>query len=195
MDASARRRSILNAALACFAACGINDATIADIRRRARATTGTMYHFFDGKAAIVGALYLVIVREYQRDLAESLRRRTSAQTFVCGIVEHYLSWVEQRPDAARFLLDARQTGAVATVESEIAAANAETFGALHARLKQWIATGDIRRVPTDLYAALFVGPAEAFARQWLANKTPTEISRARSVLATAAWESVRGARS
>jgi AcrR family transcriptional regulator len=187
-----RRGDILSAALACFVARGIDASTIADIRDRAGATTGSVYHYFEGKDAIVGALYVEVLRGYQRDLAESLDGRASPRAFVRGVVEHYLSWVEAHPDAARFLFDARRAGAIAAVEGEIGAANVESVRALRSRMQRWIATGEIRKMPTELYVAILAGPAEAFARQWLAKRTKTEMRRARGLLAAAAWCALRG---
>ncbi len=44
-----RRRSILEAALDCFLEKGYIATTINDIREASGATTGSIYHFFDGK--------------------------------------------------------------------------------------------------------------------------------------------------
>ena len=56
MQTPDRRRQILDAALACFLERGYLGTTIADIRRRSGATTGSIYHFFDGKGALAQAL-------------------------------------------------------------------------------------------------------------------------------------------
>src|SRR5688500_3356123 len=97
-----RRQEIALAALACFTDRGIDRTTIADIRDRAGATTGSIYHFFAGKDALVGALYVDVLLRYRTSLLERLARARSARSAVRGIVEHYLDWVEEHGDAARF---------------------------------------------------------------------------------------------
>ncbi len=51
-----RRESILEAALGCFLEKGYIATTINDIREASGATTGSIYHFFDGKGALALAL-------------------------------------------------------------------------------------------------------------------------------------------
>jgi AcrR family transcriptional regulator len=188
---TARRTEILDAALASFIARGVDGMTIADIRARARATTGSVYHFFASKDAIVGALYLELLREYHDDLNEHLRRHTTARGLVRGFVERYLAWVERRPDAARYLLEARRTKAIATVEEEITAVTASRLRAVAALMRPWIEAGELQRLRADVYLPIMVGPAEVYARTWLAGAARTPIGRARTLLADAAWNALR----
>ena len=189
---SSRRSEILGAALACFVARGIEGATIADIRARAGATTGSIYHFFDGKDAIVAALYVDVLSDYHADLRADLVRHESARALVRGVVEQYLSWVERRRDAAWFLIHARRSAGMVQVEAAIERTTAATIGELRGRMKPWIDSGEIRSWPVDLYLPLLIGPAEAYARAWFAHKTRTPIARARTLLADAAWANLRG---
>ncbi|WP_394848451.1 TetR/AcrR family transcriptional regulator [Pendulispora brunnea] len=186
-----RRSEILDAALACFVERGIGATTIADIRERAGATTGSVYHFFASKDAILGALYVDRLLRYQRDLAWRVKRHRTARAFIRGIVEHYLEWVETDPPSARFLFDARRTEAIAAVEAEIAQANAESFAMVREIARGFVAKGELEKFPMDVFTALIIGPAAAYARQWLEGQSKTDMARARVLLADAAWASVR----
>jgi len=188
---TARRNEILDAALACFLEHGVDGVTIADIRARAGATTGSVYHFFASKDAIVGALYLELLREYHEELGERLRRNASARALVRSFVLQYLGWVERRPDAARFLVEWRRANALATVEAEIKAVTLERMRGIAALVRPWIDAGEIRRVPSDVYLPILIGPAEIYARTWLAGGARTSIRRARALLADAAWDALR----
>lgn len=181
-----RRAEILGAALSCFTARGIDATTIADIRERAGATTGSIYHFFAGKDAIVGALYVDVLVGYQTSLLDSLARARSGRGAVGGIVEHYLDWVGEHPDAARFLFEARRWPAVAAVEGDIRAGNRDLFRGLRAHFDR-LGVAQARALPPDLLIAIVIGPAMAFAREHLAGHAATELRRARRVLADAAW--------
>jgi AcrR family transcriptional regulator len=188
---SARRGEILDAALASFVAHGVLGMTISDIRARAGATTGSVYHFFASKDAIVGALYLELLRDYHDDLTAQLRRHTSARGLVRGLVTQYLVWVERRPDAARYLFDARRAEAMATVEAEIKDATVTRMRLLAGLIKPWIEAGELQRVPVDIYLPIVFGGAEIYARNWLAGRARTPIARATRLLADAAWDALR----
>jgi len=53
-----RRRTILYAALQCFSIDGFVDTTIASIRERAAASTGSIYHHFKSKDHLAAILYV-----------------------------------------------------------------------------------------------------------------------------------------
>jgi AcrR family transcriptional regulator len=188
---TARRTAILDAALASFLEHGVDGMTIADIRARAGATTGSVYHLFASKDAIVGALYLDVLREYHEELSERLRRHTTARGLVRGFVEQYLGWVERRPDAARYLVDARRAPAMATIDAELRAVTMERMRSIAELVKPWIEAGEIVRLRGDVYIPIMVGPAEVYARTWLAGGARTPIRRARTLLADAAWTALR----
>jgi len=184
--ARGRRAEILDAALSCFTARGVDGTTIADIRQRAGATTGSIYHFFAGKDALVGALYVEVLRAYRASLLERLARARSARSAVRGIVEHYLDWVGERPEAASFLFEARRSPAVAAVEDEIRANNRDLFRGVRAQLARLgVAAAGV--LPPDLLIAMVIGPATTYAREHLAGHAATDLRRARRILADAAW--------
>ncbi|HTE54594.1 MAG TPA: helix-turn-helix domain-containing protein [Kofleriaceae bacterium] len=189
----ARRGEILDAALACFTARGVDATTIADIRERAGATTGSIYHFFAGKDALLGALYVDALRSYRAPLLARLARARSGRSAVRGIVEHTLDWVGAHPDAARFLFDARRSPAVTAVEADIRAGNRELFRGVRQHLDRLgVAAG--RRMPPDLLVAILIGPVMSFAREHLAGHALSDLGRARRTLADAAWAAVHQAK-
>jgi AcrR family transcriptional regulator len=181
-----RRAEILGAALSCFTARGIDGTTIADIRERSGATTGSIYHFFAGKDALVGALYVEVLRSYQASLLERLARSRSGRGAVRGIVEHYLDWVGDQPAAARFLFEARRSPAVAAAEADIRDGNRELFRGVRRHLDR-LGVAAARALPPDLLVAILVGPAMTYARDHLSGHAATDLGRARRVLADAAW--------
>lgn len=181
-----RRVEILDAALSCFTARGIDGTTIADIRQSAGATTGSIYHFFAGKDALVGALYVEVLGSYRASLLERLARARTGRSAVRGIVEHYLDWVGEHPDAARFLFEARRSPAVAAVEADVRAGNRELFREVRAHLHR-LDVPAARAMQPDLLVAILVGPAMSWAREHLAGHAASDLRRARRVLADAAW--------
>ncbi len=56
-DRPDRRESILEAALACFVERGFHGTAMPQIAEKAGVASGTIYHYFDSKEALVNALY------------------------------------------------------------------------------------------------------------------------------------------
>ncbi|MBA3503395.1 MAG: helix-turn-helix transcriptional regulator, partial [Deltaproteobacteria bacterium] len=52
-----RRENILDAALQCFVERGFYGTTIPEIATQASIASGTIYHYFDSKEALVNALF------------------------------------------------------------------------------------------------------------------------------------------
>lgn len=56
-DAKDRREAILTAALECFVTRGFHGTAVPQVAKAAGMATGTMYHYFPSKQALVNALY------------------------------------------------------------------------------------------------------------------------------------------
>src|SRR5205823_829248 len=113
-----RRREILQAALACFSCSGFDAATMAEIRTRARASTGSIYHHFKSKEQIAAELYLEGVRSVQQHGLRALLRHERTEHGIRALVEAYLDWVQQNPVLAAFLFAVRHTDFVRAVERD-----------------------------------------------------------------------------
>ncbi|MEX0676245.1 MAG: helix-turn-helix domain-containing protein [Pirellulales bacterium] len=189
-----RRRTILEAALACFARVGFAATTMADIRREARASIGSIYHHYNGKEQLAAALFVEGLRDYQQSLLAEMKRvqsgRGVARRSVAAIVGHYLRWVAAHPDWARYLLEMGQSPFVAEMRDEVERMNRQFFGELKERLQAHVDAGELARLPLSLQLAILVGPARDFARQWLRG-AEVDIKQAGRVLAEAAWKSLR----
>jgi len=118
-----RKKEILSAALYCFTTIGFNGATLADIRVRAHASIGSIYHHFRSKEQLAAALYVEGLRDYQDNFLAELHRHQRAREAVRGLVHNHLRWVEDNPDWSRFLYEYRQSEFVTTVEEEIKGLN------------------------------------------------------------------------
>src|SRR6266508_3273997 len=102
-----RRQAILDAALECFTTLGYDQTTLADIRKRAGASTGSIYHHFESKERIAASLYLQGIAETQEAGLRALLRTKSGEAGVAAQVRSYVDWVVGHPDKARFLLTMR----------------------------------------------------------------------------------------
>jgi AcrR family transcriptional regulator len=179
---TSRRDDILDAALAAFDAEGVLAATLDDIRERSNASIGSIYHHFGDKEGLAAALYATLLGEWQRGFVAALRGR-GAERGVRGAVDHHLRWAARHPAAMRFLLNSTPARAA------VAEQNKEFFAAV----QTWLAGHDaeIRQdldIPTC--EAVWLGPATAYCRYWLAGNAPKPDRRRRELLADIAWRSL-----
>ena len=178
-----RKQEILDAALRGFAEKGLAGTTVEEVRTRSGASVGSIYHHFGDKEGIAAALYVAILRDYQRGLLAVLEGHGDARRTVEGLVRHHLRWVASDRDRARFLLGGRPPRAV----DEIRELNRRAFRATAGWLEEQVAAGRIRSIPFDLFYAVLIGPAQEFCRHWLEGRLDTSMRTAEGELAAAAW--------
>jgi AcrR family transcriptional regulator len=186
-----RRRKILEAALQCFLERGFAAATAEEIRARSGASIGSIYHHFGGKEGLAGTLHVEGLRDYQAGFLRELRRHRDARSGVQAVVRYHLRWVQEHADWARFLFHLREAEAVQAVKPELREINARFAAAVADWVRPHMQSGVITPLPADVIGAVWIGPAQQFARQWLAGHAGTTLQKATRILAAAAWKSLR----
>ena len=186
-----RRDAILEAALDCFTSYGFAKSTMDDIRVRAGASTGSLYHHFKSKEQLAAELYIEGVRRYQQGLSRELGRHHSAEAGIRGVVHHYLRWVERHPKWARYLSQSREAEFVAATEPALRELNHSIRRGFADWVRPFVEAGDVLDLPGDLYVALLVGPVQAYSRMRQSGRARTDLVTAREVLAEAAWKNIR----
>jgi AcrR family transcriptional regulator len=186
-----RRREILKAALACIEELGYEASTIEGIRRRSRASVGSIYHHFGGKAGIASALYAEGLTDYQAGLLARMRRSRSARGLVKAVVRHHLDWAEANPAWARYLMGMRRLEAVAAIEARLREINQGFIREARALIRPHMDRGEIAALRLEILLALLFGPAQEFLRLRFSGRTDLGLRQARELLAEAAWKSVR----
>ncbi len=186
-----RKREIIEAALACFTELGYDRTGISDIRERAGASTGSVYHHFGSKEQLAGEVYLEGIRDYQAGFVSVLEKENSAEKGIYAIIAYNLKWVDRNKSWARYLFRMRHLEFMERKEDEFAALNEIFFHRVAAWFRKQIAAGAIRRLPAELYPAILISPCQEFARAYLEGCTATSLNVAIRELAAAAWRSLR----
>ena len=180
-----RRQAILDAALECFSSMGYAQTTLADIRERAGASTGSIYHHFGSKERIAASLYLEGVRQSQDAGLEALLRTRTARTGIAAQVAAYVDWVVANPALAAFLFGMRHAPFLDDEERTIGALNT----GVHERARQWLAeqveAGELPDLEPAMRWALVFGPCRHWAGSWLRGATSTSPEQAKRQIATA----------
>jgi len=187
-DATRRRREeILDAALGCFSTIGYDQTTLADIRERAGASTGSIYYHFGSKEQIAASLYLDAVRQTQEAGLQAVLRTRTARTGVAAQVGAYIDWVVEHPVLARFLFGMRHASFLDTEESTITGLNTD----VHERAAKWISdrvdAGQLPDIEPAMRWAIVFGPCRHWAGSWLRGATTTSPEQAKRIISAAAY--------
>lgn len=186
-----RKQAILDAALECFATMGYDQTTLADIRSRAGASTGSIYHHFGSKERIAASLYLEGIRQTQAAGVTALLRTRTARTGIAAQVGAYIDWVVANPAFAAFLFSMRHAPFLADDEQAIAGLNDTVLQ----RAAQWIddriAAGELPDTEPAMRWALVFGPCRHWAGSWLRGTTATSPEEAKRQISIAAHAALR----
>jgi len=186
-----RRRAILDAALACFGERGFQATSMEEIRARSSASVGSIYHHFESKERLAAALYLEGLAAYQDGFVAALARHRDAERGVKAMVHQHLAFVSAQPELAAYLLSMRNDDTVTARQADARALRQEFFRRVFAWIAPRRARGEIKALADHVLVALVIGPSQEYGRYWLGHRDPRDLARARTLLANAAWESVR----
>ncbi|MEZ5590093.1 MAG: TetR/AcrR family transcriptional regulator [Gammaproteobacteria bacterium] len=89
-----RRQQVLDAAAACFREYGFHGASISQISKAAGMSAGHIYHFFDNKEAIIGA---IVEQKVERSIEMITRFESEADVFGT-MVERMDTGLEDKTD-------------------------------------------------------------------------------------------------
>jgi AcrR family transcriptional regulator len=185
---SARGR-LLDAALARFAADGALGATLEDIRSEAGVSVGAFYHHFPDKSRLAAALYAELTKDFQDGFLAELRAHSGAEAGVKAGVRFYLRWVSTNRAAASLLLGERPVD-----DAALRGYNRRFFAEAMAWWATHVHYGALRSLPFEVIHALWLGPAHEYTRHWVAGRSKRVPAAVASVLADAAWQTLKETR-
>jgi AcrR family transcriptional regulator len=186
-----RREAILEAARACFEEHGYAATTIELIAARSGASNGSIYHHFGSKDGILAALYTSAVASYQDELLALLREHADdAEGGIRGAVVQHLAWVEAHPHETRTLFEHRQTLERTQRAGDVQRLNRAALAEMRKWAARHVEAGTIRDLG-HASGAVWFGPAQLVARDWMAGRLRGKPSALAPALADAAWRSFR----
>ena len=183
-----RRESILEAALGCFLEKGYIATTINDIREASGATTGSIYHFFDGKGALAMALLEDAMAGWS---GESQSSSDTAEAVVKASAGGLVSWGLKNPELFRFTDEIRALSATAPEFAAIADNLAEGQGALSMSYAKFVKSRKVKDLPWPVAHSLILGPAYNYLRLAATGRARVAAKRAAELVADAAWAAVK----
>ncbi|MCR9277353.1 MAG: TetR/AcrR family transcriptional regulator [Pseudomonadaceae bacterium] len=190
-DSTARlRQRVLDAALTCFAAAGVEATSVADITRLANVSTGSLYHHFDSKNGIAEALYLQGLDQLNSGVLGRLNRCRSARTGVRSVVLQYAEWVSANREMAGFLYagDVVMSDAARLERKRM---YGRQIRAVFEWFARYVARGEMRHIPADTYVPLISGPIQEYTARWLSGDAQRSPAALKALFADAAWNAVK----
>jgi AcrR family transcriptional regulator len=186
-----RRMDIIQAALTCFTEHGFAQASIADIGRRANASTGSIYHHFNSKERLAAEVYIEGIKNYQEGFLVMLEGGKDSRDGIFRVIRYHLQWVSEHPDWTRYLFQKTHATFMASAPEVLAGMNAQFMKRCAKWVISHVESGALRRLPPDMYVALILGPLMEYTRLYLAGQTCTALESAMEHLAFAAWNSLK----
>ena len=186
-ESETRQNEIIQAALSCFTEKGFTDTSVADICRKSRASTGSLYHHFKSKSHLAAAVYLSGIRDYQRGMMAVLSEEASAKAGIFKVVSFHLEWVDAHREWARFLFQHRYAEFMGDIEEEMNQMNGLFFSKMAAWFQGHIEKGHFRDLPREIFISLLMGPCQEFARHSLSLKHVSLMAQAAEQIAQGVW--------
>ncbi|WKG05233.1 TetR/AcrR family transcriptional regulator [Mycolicibacterium sp. HK-90] len=168
-----------------FAAEGTIAPTLDEVRREAEVSVGSLYHHFPDKAALAAAVYAQIMAEYQDGFLAMLRDQATAEDGIRGGVRNHLNWVAAHRGEAVLLLGDRRDSA------ELAESNRNFFAAIRDWWRPHHTYGALVALRPGVTAALWLGPAQEYARYWVSGGVGGMEDDVVETFADAAWKALQ----
>lgn len=168
-----------------FAADGALGPTLDEVRREAQVSVGALYHHFPDKPALAAAVYAQVMAEYQAEFLGVLREQDSAEEGIRGGVRQHLDWVAAHRAEVRLLQGDRLASA------ELDEANRAFFTAIRDWWRPHHTYGALVAMQPGVTAALWLGPAQEYARYWIAGDVTEIEAGIIETFADAAWAALR----
>ncbi len=156
-----KKEKLMSAALELFAEQGFRGTSTAEIAQKAGVATGTLFHHFPTKEALINDLY----REIKRDLAEhlfaDLEHHAGTKNGIRHIYFAFVSWGLENTWKYRFIKHCDASPYIGTALREECQAR---FRPLFLLLEEAVTSGLIKNLPTMLLMNILTGMLEGFIR-------------------------------
>ena len=181
---------ILAAALPLFLAHGYGGASLEQVRRDAGVSNGSLYHHFPRRADLAARLFNEGMRDCQQVILQAVTADEPADRVVRAVVTELLCWVEEHADVARWIFSDLPDEVLLAAEPELS----QTSRGYAVVIGDWLARQSRRGALIEgsfaVRHALWLGPAQEFARHWLRGRSRQRPTEAATDLAGGAWRAL-----
>jgi AcrR family transcriptional regulator len=181
---------ITAAALRLLTERGAGGLTMEDVRRAAQVSNGSLYHHFPTRAELTARLLLVGMTDCQDGIREALAAAGDARAGIQDVVRAQLAWVEANPELARLLYGDVPDDVLRAAEPAFSTANAAYVEEVGGWLRAQADRGQVIDGWFGTVHALWLGPVQELARNWLQGRSRVTPTEAAPDLAAGAWRAL-----
>ena len=181
---------VMEVALGHFSEVGIERTNVSNILTDAGCSVGSLYHHFGNKEGIAEALFTDGVDQFNSRLLGALLPSKTASKGIKAIVTFCCEWVTGQPELAGFLLS-REVTLSDKAKLDLRKMDRAFGQAIYGWFVPHVKSGALLELPTSMYVPLICGSTLEYSRFWLSgrnNRSPSDVA---SILAQAAWQSVK----
>jgi len=182
--------SIADAALRLFTVHGYAGASMEQVRRAAGVSNGSLYHHFPSRADLAARLLLDGMGRSQQAVLSALGGASDVEQGVRDVVHAQLAWVQEHAELARLLYGDLPDEVLLAAEPSFGEQNRHYVDVVGGWLRSQAEHGAVVRRPFGVAHALWLGPGQEFARQWLRGRSKLAPTAAAADLADGAWHAL-----
>ncbi len=164
------RDDLLAAGLAVFDRVGLEGATVAAIRTKARASNGSFFHVFGSKKELAGELFLEVLRHYHAAMLAALDPLPDAGDGIDHLIRSHLDWVVLSRREARYLFEISRGEWSEDVRDAQRAQNARLAEGIERWRAPLVARGELLPMTPVMFVSQLIGPAQIFCRAFLSGR-------------------------
>ncbi len=181
---------VMEVALVHFSEVGIERTNVSDILADAGCSVGSLYHHFGNKEGIAEAVFVDGVNQFNSRLLAALLPRRTASTGIKASVTFCCEWVTDQSELASFLLS-REVRFSDSAKLELRAMDRAFGQSIYDWFVPHVKSGALLELPKGMYVPLICGPTLEYSRLWLSGRNSRSPGDVASILAEAAWQSVK----
>ncbi|MFI6877646.1 TetR/AcrR family transcriptional regulator [Streptomyces sp. NPDC050400] len=181
---------LLDAALRVYADAGEDGITVSALTRASGVSLGSLYHHFGSVDGLMNALLLRWLGRLLGDLSAALGRSRTARGGIRALVETYLRFIREYPDAARLLHSSYADRLGMAQAKQLRDAQEARLSPLALWMEERVASGEVAPLTGPLVEILVMGPIIATARRWLSGIDDIDLDQAARVLPDRIWRSL-----
>jgi AcrR family transcriptional regulator len=181
---------ILAAALPLFLTHGYAGASLEQVRRDAGVSNGSLYHHFPRRADLAARLFNEGMRDCQQVVLRAVTADGPAEQVVRAVVTELLGWVEEHADVARWIFSDLPDEVLLAAEPELGRTSRDYAVVVGDWLARQSRRGAVIEGSFAVRHALWLGPAQEFARHWLRGRSRQRPTEAATDLAEGAWRAL-----
>lgn len=165
------RHKLLAAAEELFDQQTYDSTSVAQLCAAAGVSNGSFFHAFRTKDALAAELYLAALEDYHAALAATLGRKPTAKEGIAALILAHLNWVAYNRRQAEFLFNQSRSDWLVHISERQAEENKRFGESLEAWVRPLMDAGHLHALPTPIFVAHLIGPAQIFCRAWLSGRS------------------------